>query len=274
MPDPELRRRCGRDDLRPCGRRGRGPPRPRGSSSPLRRGQPPVPPPASGRQAWRARPLIRFSSARARSGPERGTDHLRRRRALPRSVARASRRRLTRRCAAPSASSVRRAIEWEFHLRVPRECLSRTQLSAAIEIACLRRQQPSAARLVGEGRDYVRADVRFPRTSQQLHRLVASAELDRAPRRSRRRSGCARLDDRLSRTNASSDRDGDRLVRSPRASSSWPSADDATSSDVPVRPQSARKRDRAASSACSSGRAARGRGSGKRGCTRLEKLLP
>ena len=123
-----------------------------------------------------ARPLMRFSSARARSAQSAAPIPSKTASASS-SVTRASRRRFSRRCVAPSASSVRPRSSGSS------TCACRSSAvcergQRGIELARLRGEESPAARAVGERRDALEpAGVPFVPV-QELARFEESSELD------------------------------------------------------------------------------------------------
>ena len=118
-----------------------------------------------------ARPLIRFSSARVRSAQSAAPIRSKTASASS-SVARASRRRFSRRWAAPRASRARPRSSG-VDLRVPARGPPRSSAARLVEAPPGRREQAAAAASSWRAPIRVRADARSPRTSRAA----------RAPRR-------------------------------------------------------------------------------------------
>ena len=142
-----------------------------------------------------ARPLIRFSSARARP-TQSAAPILSKTASASSSVARASLRRLTRRCAAPSASSVRARSSGSSTFACHRERL-RVRRERSHRGPRLGRQQPSTAQAGSEGRGTFEPARVSLVPAEKLHRLLAPAELDQRFDVVDNEADGRRLDDRL-----------------------------------------------------------------------------
>ncbi len=123
-----------------------------------------------------ARPLMRFSSARARSAQSAAPIPSKTASASS-SVARASRRRFSRRCVAPSASSVRPRSSGSSTCACRSSAVANAASAASSSPACAARS-PAAARAVGERGDALQpAGVPFVPV-QELGRIAETSQLD------------------------------------------------------------------------------------------------
>ena len=142
-----------------------------------------------------ARPLIRLSSARALSAHS-AAPILSKTASASSRVSRASRRRFTRRCAAPRASSVRPRSSGSSTFACHASA-SLEGVQCRVEIACLRREQPTTTRTVRERGLAIETTCVSLVPVQQRLRLGASVELDQRLDLIRDEAGDTWLDDAL-----------------------------------------------------------------------------